>query len=140
MKQLNPYLLFEGNCKEAMEFYKENLGVELILQTVGESPMAAQMPDAKDKVMHAELKNDGQTLLYASDMMDAGKSNPGNTVELCLNCSSEEEILSLFAKMSAGGKVVHPLKKEFWGDTFGQFVDKFGVRWMMNYGVPKEKS
>lgn len=138
MKQLNPYLHFAGNCKEAVEFYKAALGAELIMQSIGESPMAGKAPAADDKIMHAEIKKDGQTVLYASDMMGTDAPTTGNTMSLCLNCSSEEELQTVFEKLSAGGEVVHPPKKEFWGDTFGQCNDKFGMRWMLNYGEPKK--
>ena len=57
---------------------------------------------------------------------------------LLINCTSEAEINSLFSKLSAGGKVVHPLKEEFWGSIYGDFHDKFGVRWMMNWDKPKK--
>ncbi|MDP3964305.1 MAG: VOC family protein [bacterium] len=133
MTQLNPYLTFNGNAREAVEFYKECFGGDLTIQTVGESPMADQMPDMKNQVMHADLKKDGQTLLFASDMVGESKLVSGNSVTLCINCSSDEEIKGLFDKLSKGGTVSHELKEEFWGDTYGDFTDKFGVRWMLNY-------
>lgn len=137
MKRMLAYLAFAGNCREAMTFYKGCLGGDLVMQTVGETPMASQMPPATHKnIMHAALTN-GAVGLMASDMMEPGKIVQGNTFSLMIDCSSEEEIKSLFPKLSAGGKVHHPLKEEFWGSTFGDFTDKFGVRWMMNWDKPK---
>jgi PhnB protein len=134
MAKLNPYLHFNGNCQEAMKFYKGCLGAELKMQTVGESPMAGQMPkEAHKNVLHAVLEKDG-FLLMASDMMEPGATVQGNTVTLCVVCNSKQEIESLFSKLSAGGKVGHLLKEEFFG-TFGDLTDKFGFNWMFQFGT-----
>ena len=138
MPQINAYLAFGGNCREAMTFYHKCLGGELNIQTVGETPMAKQMPPETHKnVMHAALTN-GQMNLYGSDQMGPDKVVQDNTITLLINCSSEAEINSLFSKLSAGGKVNHPLKEEFWGSIYGDFADKFGIRWMMNWDKPKK--
>ena len=128
MAQLNPYLTFNGNCREAMEFYKACLGGELSIMTVGESPMASQMPDKKDNVMHSILKKDGMVLM-ASDMIMAGELTRGNTITLCINGGSAEELKTFFTKLSEGGTVGHELKEEFFG-TYGDLIDKFGINWM----------
>jgi PhnB protein len=100
MKQLNAYLYFNGNCREAMEFYRECLGGDLKIMAVGESPMAAQMPsDMKDKVMHAVLKSDGMVIM-ASDTMGAVESVRGNMVALCINGNEKKEIESLLSKLA----------------------------------------
>jgi PhnB protein len=67
MTQINPYLRFSGNCREAMSFYQECLGGDLTLTTVGETPMAKQMPaEAQKQIMHASLNN-GRVVLLGSD-------------------------------------------------------------------------
>jgi PhnB protein len=111
MAQLNPYLHFDGNCREAMTFYKSCLGGELEIQSVGESPMA-------------------------SDMMGPGGVQKGNEVSLTISGSNKEEIESFFSRLAAGGKVTHPLKEEFFG-LYGDLTDKFGVNWMFNYQKPR---
>ena len=129
MTQLNAYLRFNGNCREAMTFYKSCLGGELTIQTVGESPMAGQMPPAiKDNVLHSVLAKDGFELL-ASDMTGPEGVVKGNTITLCIIGSNKAELEPIFAKLSAGGKVGHELKEEFFG-TFGELTDKFGINWM----------
>src|SRR5262245_15599758 len=101
MAQLNPYLHFNGNCREAMTFYKDCFGVELKLQTVGESPMAAQSPkEAHNNVFHAYLSKDGFVLMGA-DMMEPGAPVQGNTVTLCVVGRSKQEIEPLYSKLSA---------------------------------------
>ena len=138
MTQINAYLTFNGNCREAMTFYKDCLGGELNIQTVGETPMASQFPpEAKNAVMHAALTN-GALVIMASDRMGKDKTTLGNAMALMLNCSSEKEINTFFSKLSAGGTIGHPLKEEFWGSVFGDFHDKFGMRWMLNWDKPKK--
>jgi PhnB protein len=133
MTQLNPYLRFNGNCREAMTFYKECLGGELAVQTVGESPLAGQMPpEAKQNVMHASLTK-GDLVLLASDTMAPGDIIKGTSISLSLNCSSEEEIRTYFSNLSVGGKITYPLHVEFWGAIFGILTDKYGNEWYLNY-------
>jgi PhnB protein len=137
MAQLVPYLTFNGNCREAMTFYKECLGGKLTIQSVKDTPMAGQMPpEAQNNIMHSSLIK-GTLTLMASDMMGGPKGVVhGNSITLMLNCDSEQEIKSAFARLSAGGKVRSELKTEFWGSTFGDLEDKFGLRWMLNFDKP----
>lgn len=133
MTQINAYLNFTGNCRQAMEFYKDCLKAELTLQTVAGSPAEQQCPAAmRDAILHSTLQK-GALLLMGSDMSGPEGITPGNNIALSLNCSSEEEINDFFNKLSAGGQILHPLRAEFWGATFGVFIDKFGIRWMLNY-------
>jgi PhnB protein len=137
MAQINAYLTFDGNCREAMAFYKECLGGDLAIQTVGESAIASTMPPAtQGLVMHSALTK-GSLVLMASDMMSDEGVVKGNAITLMLQCGSEKEISESFAKLSAGGKVNSPLKEEFWGSTFGDLTDRFGLRWMLNFDKPK---
>jgi PhnB protein len=133
MAQLNPYLNFDNNCREAMNFYKDCLGGELVLQTVGESPaMAAQMPaHMKDCILHSSLTS-GNVIIMASDL-SREKRVEGNTVHLCINCTSEDEINSFFSKLSKGGKVTEPLADMPWGAKYGAFTDKYSKQWMFNF-------
>jgi len=134
MTQINAYLGFNGQCREAMNFYKDCLDAALTMQSVSETPMAAQCPESmKDHIMHAELKKNS-LLLMATDMAPAGEEViKGNNFALSLSCSSEEEIHHFFDTLSAGGKIIEPVKQQFWGALFGVFTDKFGIRWMLNF-------
>ena len=137
MTTLNAYLTFDGNCREAMTFYAACLGAELHLMTVGDSPAAAQMPaERHHHIMHSSLTK-GSIALMASDLLGHDEFRPGNTITLMLQCSSEEEIRSLFARLARGAEVEAELKMEFWGAMYGALTDKFGLRWMFNYEVPK---
>lgn len=130
--QINAYIGFSGNCKEAMTFYQQCLGGSLSLVTVGESAMADQMPDAKDQIMHAMLVREGLVMLMGSDMAKE-QIVSGNIINLMLNCSSDEEINTFFSKLSEGGVATQAPKLESWGDIFGHLTDKFGINWMLNY-------
>ncbi|MCA0454285.1 MAG: VOC family protein [Chloroflexi bacterium] len=134
MAQLNAYVRFNGNCKEAFEFYQSCFGGDLKVQTVGESPMAAQWsPDTHNRVLHAELKSGTLTLL-GSDMIGTDAPVVGNVISLCLVCSSKEEIEAYFKNLSTGANVTNDLRSEFFG-TYGDLVDKFGLSWMLQFGM-----
>jgi len=138
MKLINGFINFNGRCREAMTFYQEVWGGDLILSPVAGSPMENMCPPSmKDHLMHASLTN-GDAVIMGSDIAGPGGYIKGNTVALLINCSSEEEINALYTKLSAGGEIVDPLKDQFWGDTFGVFDDKFGVRWMIRYGKSQD--
>jgi PhnB protein len=132
MATLNPYLHFAGNCREAMEFYKDSLGGELRIQVVGDSPAAQHMPpETHTSVMHAELRL-GHFTLMASDMFDATELADKSDISLCLICESNAETHDLFSKLAREGKVTHELKEEFFG-TFGDLIDRYGNRWMFQF-------
>lgn len=133
MIQINSYLTFNGNCREAMTFYKECLGGDLFFQTVGESPLSEKMPkQMKDCILHSTLTKD-KLVLMASDMVSETGLIKGNSVSLSLHCSSEEEIKKCYAKLSAEGNADHPLENSFWGALFGDLTDKFGNHWLLNF-------
>ncbi|TND09011.1 MAG: PhnB protein [Bacteroidetes bacterium] len=131
--QIHAYLVFNGNCREAMTFYKKCLGGELAFQTVGESPLSSRMPGKmKDCILHATLKK-GPLVLMASDMAGENGLTKGNAVSLMLACGSEKEIKNCYARLSAGGKAIHPLENTFWGALLGDLTDKYGNHWLLNY-------
>jgi PhnB protein len=133
MTQINSYLTFNGNCREAMTFYRDCLGGELNFQTIGESPLSDKMPtQMKDCILHATLTND-RLILLGSDMVGEKGLVKGNAVSLSLNCSSEEEIQSWYTKLSNAGFQNHPLENSFWGALFGDLTDKFGNHWILNF-------
>jgi len=132
--RLEPYIFFQGNAKEAMEFYKSVFGGELTMQTISELPKdVPTMPDSKPTdVMHASLEG-GAVKIMASD---SSKASPeAKKVSLSLGGTNEAEMRKIFDALAAGGKVLMPLEKQFWGDIFGSLTDKFGVEWLMNIGT-----
>jgi PhnB protein len=133
MTQINSYLTFNGNCREAMTFYKYCLGGDLSFQKIGESPLADKMPkQMKDCILHSTLTN-GAVVIMASDMVGDKGLIKGTAVSLMLNCSSEEEIRDFYRKLSDGGEPTHPLEISFWGALFGGLTDKFGNQWLLHF-------
>lgn len=128
---ISTYLHFDGNCREAMTFYAECLGAEVTFMTVGESHMAQEMSDMKDQIMHSSL-NKGPLTLMASDLMGFEKFNVGTSVRMCLVCETKEELKTLYEKLSEGGTATHAPKDEPFG-TYGDLVDKYGMKWMFHY-------
>jgi PhnB protein len=130
MTTINAYLTFNGNCREAMTFYKDCFGGELEMLAVKDSPMADQWPaDAQKKILHASLIKD-TLILLASDMGGDEGQVRGNIISLALNCSSEEEIKTYFNNLSEGGHITHPLHTFFDG-SIGALTDKYGMNWIL---------
>lgn len=133
--QLEPYLFFHGRCEEALNFYKECLGGEIVgINRYAGSPMEEQVDaDFRDKVMHASFVA-GDVKFMASD----GRPGPGpdgnDDIVLCISTSDEAEGARVFDAMSKGGQVEMPLSDAFWGGKFGLLTDRFGVQWMVNVG------
>ncbi|MBK9465761.1 MAG: VOC family protein [Chitinophagaceae bacterium] len=133
MSTINTYLTFNGNCREAMIFYKKCLGGELLLQTTGESPLAEKMrPQMKKIIVHATLIK-GDLVLMGSDMVGEKGVLKGNAVSLMLNCDTEREIKKYYTRLSAGGHASNPLQISFWGALFGNLTDKFGNQWLLHF-------
>lgn len=133
MTNINSYLIFNGNCREAMTFYKECLGGELNFQTIGESPLADKMPSQmKEFILHSTLTGK-DFVIIGSDMTPETGLVKGNAVSLMLNCTSETAIRMAFDKLSDGGTVKHQLEDTFWGALFGDLKDKFGNNWILNF-------
>ena len=133
MKNVISYLTFNGNCREAMEFYKECVGGELSFQTIGESPMSEKMPKKmKNSILQATLTN-GNVVIMATDITPQSGLVKGNNISLLLDCSSEVEIETLYKKLLVGGYANHPLEETFWGALFGDVTDKYGNHWLLNF-------
>jgi PhnB protein len=129
--KLNPYINFNGNAKEAMEFYNNALGGKLVMNTYKEGGMP---PDkgSEDKIMHAMLEVDNGITLMGSDTPTGWTTNIGNNVSISLSGDNEPELKGYWDKLSEGGKIDEPLAEAPWGDKFGMLTDKFGIRWMVN--------
>ena len=138
---LNTYLTFDGNCREAFEFYRSVFGGDFqSIQTFADAPPDMPVPEnEKDRVMHVSLPV-GSSVLMGSDSA-TGFGPPvvvGNNFSISIEGESREHVDRLFAALSAGGKVIMPLAEMFWGDYFGAWTDKFGINWMASYTLPTE--
>ena len=128
------YLTFDGNCREAFEFYRSVFGGELQLSTFAEAPAEMQAPEEeKDRVMHVSLPIGSSVLMGSDTSSFAPPLVTGNNFSLSINVDSREQCDELFAKLSAGGTVTMALQETFWGAYFGSFTDRFGINWMVSY-------
>ena len=141
MSQLEPYLFFNGNCAEAMRFYEKALGGKLeMMMKASEAPPEAGKPcpegtDMGDGVLHACVMVEGRRLM-ASDWMSPDPYPGINGVSISLVYPTVEEAQRKFEALAAGGKVIMPLGKTFWIESFGMLTDKYGANWMVNGGKP----
>ncbi len=129
---LVPYLQFHGNCEEALNFYKEILNGRIEITSRYDNPAMKAPGDFKNKILHAGFYF-GKYMMFASDMTPnkTGDSLHSN-IAISLGLHDEKYALEIFNKMSEGGKINVPFKKQFWGDWHGNFMDRFGIRWMVN--------
>jgi PhnB protein len=134
---LNPYLSFKENAREAMEFYKTVFGGKLTMSTFKEYH-ASQDPSEDERIMHSMLEADNGITFMASDTPGSMEYNAGTNYSMSLSGDNETELRAYFEKLSVGGNVTMPLEKAPWGDTFGAFTDKFGVPWLVNIAGQKE--
>jgi len=128
--RLNPYIRFQDNARDAMEFYQSVLGGDLRVNTFGE--YGADNPAVADKVMHAMLETDRGFALMASDTPPGMEFNPGSRISISLSGTDADDLRDYWAKLSDGGTVTMPLEKQMWGDEYGSCVDRYGVEWMVN--------
>ena len=131
MLGIKPYVTFNGNCKEAINFYKEALGGEILFtKTFGESPMKGQGAD--ELIMHTSLKI-GDSVIMASDNGQPEHAvDVGNNISLALGSDDVSAAEKMFDKLADGGKVNMPMQETFWAESFGMLTDKFGINWMFN--------
>ena len=128
--KLNPYLNFDGNAREAMEFYQSVLGGELLVHTFGES-----MPDAgdlADQVMHASLITEAGYTIFASDPPPGMPVTSGTNITVSISGDDTEQLRSYWAGLTAGAEITMPLEMQMWGDEYGAFTDRYGIPWMVN--------
>ena len=134
---LSTYLTFNGNCRDAFEFYRSVFGTEfVVLSTFAEAPEDMEVPDeARDKVMHVTLPI-GSSALMGSDNDPSGPPVViGSNFSISVDTEGRKESDDLIGKLAAGGTVSMPMQETFWGSYFGMCTDKFGVNWMVSYSL-----
>ena len=130
MKTLNPYLSFNGQCQDALDFYCTTFNGKVVMrQTFGQAPNAVKGINPTH-IMHAEFKADG-IYIMASDGL-SHDARPQNNITLNVNFSDLSEQKNCFEKLAQNGEVLMPLEQTFWGASFGKVQDQFGIQWMLN--------
>jgi len=130
------YLNFNGNCRQAVEFYAEVFNTKITeMMTFGEVPQNPdyQMPEeAKDMIMHARLYIDGSRVMF-SDTFPGSPFVEGNNVSLAFVNKDMDLIKSVYDKLKQDGTVVMELQETFWSKGYGSVKDKFGVEWQISH-------
>jgi PhnB protein len=133
--RLNPYLNFNGNARQALEFYTSVFGGDLNLNTFGDLG-AAGTPDA-DKIMHGQLETDAGYTIMAADVPSEMEYHAISGASVSLSGDDADTLRGYWEKLSEGGTTTMPMQKQSWGDEFGMCVDKFGIPWMVNISQPQ---
>ena len=134
--QLNPYLMFDGQCEAAFRFYEQALrGTIVAMMTFGDGPMAEQTAaEQRGKIMHARLVV-GDAVLMGSDA-PAGHYEKMKGFSVALGVEEPEEADRVFNALASGGTITMPIQETFWARRFGMLVDRFGTPWMINCEKP----
>ena len=131
MLGVKPYITFDGNCEEAINFYAECLGGTIQgFHRVSDSPMASEGMDP-NKIFHTSLLI-GETGIMASDSFGPNSPNVGNNISIALGSDDPAAADEMFNKMAEGGTVIMPMAETYWALRFGMLTDKFGMHWMFN--------
>ena len=131
------YLNFEGNCRDAVEYYVEVFKTEEPkIMTFGEMPPNEEYPlpeEAKNRIMHTRLNMAGSVVMF-SDTFPGMPYIEGNNISLAIVTDDLDELKSLFNQLKEGGTVGMELQETFWSKCYGSVKDKFGIEWQFNYG------
>lgn len=130
---LTPYLRFQDNTKEAMEFYHSVFGGELTMSRYADFGMNED-PSEADKIMHSQLVAPGGLIFMAADTPNSIPFNAGDNFSVSLSGQDVDELTGYWNRLGDGANIFVPLEKAPWGDSFGQLRDRFGVGWMVNIG------
>ena len=133
--RLNPYLNFNGNARQALEFYRDVFGGELTLSTFADLG-AADGADA-DLIMHGQLETSAGYTLMAADVPAQMEYQPPAGFGVSLSGDDGDPLHSYWEKLSASGTTTMPLQKQVWGDEFGMCTDQFGISWLVNISQPQ---
>ena len=132
MSNISIYLFFNGNCEEAMNFYRDTLGGTIdFIQRYGDSPMPGSEAN-KNRIMHGSMTIMGSVVMF-SDADEKKNVQFGDNFSMSINCKSEGDVDKYLDALATGGTMVMPADDTFWGARFGMCTDKFGVNWMLNY-------
>ena len=145
MTTVNTYLNFNGNCMEVFNFYQSVFGGEFSylgkFKDMPEDPRFPISDSDKEKIMHISLPISKETFLLGSDTAGEWDSKvvQGNNFSISITTDTKEEADRLFKGLSKGGKVIMPMNQTFWGSYFGNFIDQFGIGWMVSYDDPNRE-
>lgn len=138
MASVNIYLTFNGNCREAFDFYKTVFGGEYSwIGTFGDMPPQEGFEVAlqdKTRIMHMSLPISKETILMGSDIvLTQNNVTFGDNFSISVDTDSRDEADRIFKALSDEGTISMPQDNMFWGSYFGMLTDKFGINWMVSF-------
>lgn len=133
---LSPYLVFNGQTREALEFYREVFGGETRFMAFGDMGDPGEFP--ADGIMHGQLTTEAGWTIMAADSTKPGDEVVRGGSTLCVWGDDLDTLTAQFEKLSDGATVRTPLAKQMWGDTYGDLLDKFGIEWGFNIGANEQ--
>src|SRR4051794_25860989 len=132
MASLNPYLSFRDQAREAMEFYRDVFGGELIVSTFGEYPGMTDDAAEQDLVMHSQLTTPDGFVLMGSDTPSRMEYSKPAGISVSISGDDETSLQGYWDKLTEGGSVTMPFETPPWGGRFGMLTDRYGIDWMLN--------
>jgi PhnB protein len=135
--QIEPYLFFNGNCGDAIAYYRDAIGAEeMFRMRFADAPPDAQRPpisaDMADKVMHASLRiGDSTVMMSDGGCMEKDKQHAFSGFSLSLTGQDMSTAERYFNALAKDGSVTMPFQKTFWSPGFGMVTDRFGISWMV---------
>lgn len=143
MPTINPYLNFQGNTEEAFKYYQSVFGGEFIggITRFSDTSEGNELPEnERDKVMHIALPIGDGNMIMGTDALESMNQTvqQGNNFYISIQADSREQTDTFFNRLSDGGEVELDMHDAFWGDYFGMFKDKFGIKWMVNFSEDRE--
>ena len=140
IKQLNPYILFNGTAEKAIQLYESALGAKTEKKTrYGDVPASNAPPEHKNLIIHAVLRIGEGVVMVSDATPDSPVATEGN-VQIALDFAEPPDMAKAFEALATGGKIVLPIQDTFWGAKFGMLTDAYGVRWMFNCELKKAES
>jgi PhnB protein len=133
--RLNPYLNFNGNARQALQFYQSVFGGELDVNTFAD--FGGQDPPDADKIMHGQLETDAGYTIMAADVPSSMEYHSLAGCSVSLSGDDGDVLRGYWEKLSTSGTITMPMQKQSWGDEFGMCVDGFGVPWLVNISQPQ---
>lgn len=128
--RLIPYLVFNGNAQEAIEFYEKAFDTKLVFkQEFGEMPANPEFPlppGTEKRVGHALLKV-GETELMFSDTFPGQPHQAGDQVTICISTNDKDQAKRIYEALQPGAQVNLPLQETHFSPAYANLTDKFGV-------------
>ena len=134
---LIPYIIFDGNCEEALNFYVKAFEGQIKFLTYYEGTPGESFAKGKNKVMHATFEGKGFSLMASDSGQGAPVAETSGMVHLSINFDNVAEEEKVFSALVQNGKISMPLQDTFWGARFGMLTDQYGVSWMFNQDIKK---